>query len=99
MAAIAKGHDISADVLRRWLKAHKQSDSGCQPGAASSPGAAVAASPTPAFIALMPPSVAMQDAAQCDIKVELRKGEVLMTVTWPISAAAELAQWAQAILR
>ena len=95
MAAVAKGHGINAEVLRRWLKAHKQSDSGCQPGATSSPGAVVAASPTPAFVALKPPSVAMQ----CDIKVELRKGEVLMTVTWPISATAELAQWAQAVLK
>jgi hypothetical protein len=34
-----------------------------------------------------------------EIKVELRKGALSMTVTWPLSAAADLASWAAALLK
>lgn len=97
IAAIAAGHGMNANVLHRWLKEHKQS--GCHPlVAASSSGSALPASPAPGFIALQLPT-AMQDATASDIKIELRQGSVLLTLTWPISAAAELAQWTRAILK
>ncbi|EWS66344.1 hypothetical protein Y695_00394 [Hydrogenophaga sp. T4] len=41
----------------------------------------------------------MQEPTACDIKVELRKGALSMIVTWPISAAGDLAQWTRAILK
>ena len=97
IAAIAGGHGMNANVLHRWLKEHERN--GChQLVATSSSGSAVLASPTPAFIALKLPT-AMQEATACDIKVELRKGEVSMIVTWPISAADDLALWTRAILK
>lgn len=52
----------------------------------------------PAFIALKLPT-GMQESAACDIKVELRKGAVSMILTWPTSAAGDLAQWTRAILK
>lgn len=89
---------MNANVLHRWLKKHERS--GChQLVAASSSGAVAltAPAPAPAFIALKLPT-AMQEPTACDIKVELRKGAVSMIVTWPISAAGDLAQWTRAIL-
>ena len=97
IAAIAGGHRMNANVLHRWLKEHERG--GChQLVAGSSSGSAVSASPAPAFIALKLPT-AMQEPTACDIKVELRKGAVSMIVTWPISAAGDLAQWTRAILK
>jgi len=98
IAAIAGGHGMNANVLHRWLKEHERN--GChQLVAGSSSGSAVSASPAPAFIALKLPTIAMQEPTACDIKVELRKGSVSMIVTWPISAAGDLAQWTRAILK
>jgi len=34
-----------------------------------------------------------------DIRVELRRGAVAMTVTWPASAAADFAVWTRELLR
>jgi transposase len=97
IAAIARGHGMNANVLHRWLKEHERN--GCHPlVAASSSGAVALTAPAPDFIALKLPT-AMQAPAACDIKVELRKGAVSMIVTWPISAAADLAQWTRAILK
>ena len=88
---------MNANVLHRWLKEHERN--GChQLVAVSSSGSALATSPAPAFIALKLPT-AMQAPAACDIKVELRKGAVSMIVTWPISAAGDLAQWTRTILK
>ena len=97
IAAIARGHGMNANVLHRWLKEHERS--GChQLLAASSSGAVALTAPAPAFIALKLPT-AIQEPTACDIKVELRKGAVSMIVTWPISAAGDLAQWTRAILK
>ena len=88
---------MNANVLHRWLKEHERS--AChQLVVSSSAGEPQAPSPAPAFIALKLPT-AMQEPTACDIKVELRKGAVSMIVTWPISAAGDLAQWTRAILK
>jgi transposase len=57
----------------------------------------LAASPLAAFIPLQLPAAAPQPEAR-EIKVELRKGALSMVVTWPVSAAAELASWTAAML-
>lgn len=97
IAALASSHAMNANVLHRWLKEHERS--GChQLIRAGSSGAALATSPAPAFIPLKLPAV-MHEPRLPEVKVELRKGALSMTVTWPVCAAAELAQWATAILK
>lgn len=99
IAAIARQHGMNANVLHRWLKEHERS--GChQRVVSNSTGASLTPSPTsaPAFIALKLPNT-RQEPAACDIKVELRKGAVSMIITWPSSAAGDLAQWTRAILK
>jgi len=84
-------------VLHRWLKEHHRS--GRHQLATHSPAAAPGtASPLAAFIPLQLPAAAPQ-AEPREIKVELRKGELSMVVTWPVSAAAELASWTAAVLK
>jgi transposase len=96
---LAGQHAMNANVLHRWLKEHHRS--GRHQLAAHSPAAAAApetASPLAAFIPLELPAAAQQPEAR-EIKVELRKGALSMVVTWPVSAAAELASWTAAVLK
>jgi hypothetical protein len=39
------------------------------------------------------------EPVQREIQVEVRKGALMMTVTWPLSAASDFAQWSTAILK
>jgi transposase len=100
IAALAGQHGMNANVLHRWLKEHHRS--GRHQLAAHSPAAAAAApetaSPLAAFIPLQLPAPAQQPETR-EIKVELRKGALSMVVTWPVSAAAELASWTAAVLK
>jgi len=97
IAGLAGQHGMNANVLHRWLKEHRLS--GRHQVAVRSPAAASgAASPLAAFIALELPAAAPQPEVR-EIKVELRKGALSMVVTWPVSAAAELASWAAAVLK
>lgn len=97
IAGLASRHAMNANVLHRWLKEHEHS--GCHPLIGPAPsGAPVATSPAPAFIPLKLPTV-MHEPRLPELKVELRKGALSMIVTWPVSAAAEFAQWATAILQ
>lgn len=97
IAALAGQHGMNANVLHRWLKEHDSS--GCHELVAHSPaGAPDTTSLITAFMPLQLPPATPQPKAQ-EIKVELRKGALSMVVTWSISAAAECASWAAAILK
>ncbi len=97
IAALAGQQGMNANVLHRWLKEHQRS--GChllpKPGVTA---LTEASSPAPAFIALALPPVTPVHQEQ-EIKVELHKGALSMTVTWPLSAAADLASWTAALLK
>ncbi|MDD3937566.1 transposase [Rhodoferax sp.] len=98
IAAIALQHGMNANVLHRWLKEHER-DGRHRPIGPAPMGVAVVTSPRPAFIPLKLPTGGMLEPTACDIKIELRKGAVSMILTWPISAAGDLAQWTRAILK
>jgi len=85
VAKVAMAHGINANVVHRWRQLARE-------------GKANPAK-TGGFIALplMPrPEVAPVSA---DIRVELRRGPVMMTVTWPTSAATDFAAWSRELLR
>ena len=97
IAALAGQQGMNANVLHRWLKEHQRS--GChQLPKPCAPSVTETPSPAPAFIALALPPVTPVHTEQ-EIKVELRKGAVSMTVTWPLSAAADLASWTAGLLK
>ena len=96
IAAIALQHGMNANVLHRWLKEHEH-DGRHRLGGQDPLGVCVPTSPVPAFIPLKLPTTRHEPAA-CDIKLELRKGAVSMTLTWPARAAGDLAHWTRAVL-
>ena len=97
IAALAGRHAMNANVLHRWLKEHKRNGRH-QLVVHSGAGVLETTSPIPAFIPVQLPAAKPQPEAQ-EIKIDLRKGALSMVVTWPLSAAAECASWAAAILK
>lgn len=85
VAKVAMAHGINANVVHRWRQLAR--------------GGKVAPAKTGEFIAL--PLMVSREAgpAPADIRVELRRGPVTMTVTWPASAAADFAAWTRELLR
>ena len=97
IAAIASAHDMNANVLHRWLKGQRQS--ALSSNACAEVASLKATAPElPSFISL-PLSMKPPEPVQRAIQVEVRKGALLMTVTWPISAASDFAHWSTAILK
>lgn len=88
---------MNANVLHRWLKEHDRSGRH-RLDAASPPGTQIAALPAPAFIPVRLPAVRGQSSIPA-LKVELCKGALSMTITWPVSAASDFAQWTALILK
>jgi len=89
VAAIALMHKLNANLLRRWLEKAESS--------ATTTGSDVvvmkpseAAPIPPAFVPLQ-----LSDANdhQRDIRVEVRRGQQSITVSWPTSDAAQCAAW------
>lgn len=88
---------MNANVLHRWLKEHALNGRHQLDGARLR-GTAAASARTPAFIPIKLHAVVHEPTVP-ELKVELRKSALSMTVTWPISAAADFAQWTQSILK
>ena len=97
VAAIASAHGMNANVLHRWLKDQRSSartDGTCVESVALK----AVDQELPSFIEL-PLTMKQPEPVQRVIQVEVRKGALMMTVTWPLSAASDFAQWSTAILK
>jgi transposase len=97
IAALASSQGMNANVLHRWLKEHAHS--GRHQLIKPSPSDALAPiSPTPAFLPVKL-TVTAPERTSAEIKAEVRKGALAMSITWPISSAAEFANWATALFK
>lgn len=99
IAAVASVNGMNANVLHRWLK---ESSKSRQPIGKGVGAGATTADKTnhsaPSFIAL--PLLTKPDVpVEREIKVEVRKGSLVMTVTWPMSAASDFAFWSASVLK
>lgn len=97
IAGLASSHGMNANVLHRWLKEHALNGRHQLDGVRL-PGTAAASARTPAFIPIKLPAV-VQEPTVPELKIELRKGALSMTITWPVSAVADFAQWTQSFLK
>jgi len=79
VAKVAMSHDINANIVHRWRQLAREARP-VQPG------------PTGEFVPVSlatPPTATGTD----DIQIQLRRGTTTMTITWPVSAAADLGVW------
>ena len=90
VAAVAREHGIHASLVYKWQQA-----AGVAVQAVG--GAAAMAG----FVALplpLPTPVPELRAQPSNIEVELRRGEVVLKVRWPVGAAADCATWLRGVL-
>lgn len=88
VAKVALGHGINANVVHRWRQLARE-------GKPSVP--AISSGFVPVSLETTP--AAPDGIASPAIQVDLRRGAIAMTITWPTSAAAEFAAWTRELLR
>ena len=87
-AAVALANGLNANLVRRWVlesdPAHKSATRAASLPAMSAPSPqAQGASVPPGFVPMA------LNAPSADIRIELRQGDQLITVYWPMAAAAQ----------
>ena len=92
MAAVAMSREINANLLRRWVR---EAEVQSQAVAVDLSPASRPVPPKPGFV----PQPMPASAAPQNICIELRRGALSITVTWPSSSAAECANWMRELLR
>jgi transposase len=87
VAKVAMARGINANVVHRWRQLAREG------------GPPAAAKPREFVAVAIAPQTSMPAPAGRDIAIELRRGPVTMKLTWPVSAAADLAAWTTELLR
>jgi len=94
IAAVALANGLNANLLRRWVKGHRDAQA-VEVGAEITPQEAERRPP-----ALVPVTVSSAEvAAAGEIKIAIHRDQARVEVTWPVSQAAICAQWLREILR
>ena len=87
-AAVAMAHGINANLASRWVLQAERGDAVLVKAANSAlPGAFVQVQ--------LPPAPALPT----DIRIELRRGPIAISVSWPCAAASQCAAWMRELLR
>jgi transposase len=88
-AAVAMAHGLNANLARRWvLEAERR-------GGVALARAANSEVPTAFVPVQLPPA----QAAPTDIRIELQRGPIAISVSWPCTAASQCAAWMRELLR
>ncbi len=95
VASVAMAHELNANLVHKWRRLAQ--------------GKLVAAvtlpTPAPTFIPLVITSPALPTptppacAELRELRIELRRGPIVATVNWPMSATTECAGWLRELLR
>ena len=88
-AAVAMAHGLNPNLARRWVREAERRGGGALVKAANS------AVPTAFVPVQLPPA----QAVPTDIRIELRRGPIAISVSWPCTAAAQCAAWMRELLR
>ena len=94
IAAVALDHRLNANLLRRWVVEAER-----RGGAAESDATLDVVAPMTPVPGFVPVPLAPLPVADRAIEVELRRGSTVVKVSWPLSAAADCADWLRELLR
>lgn len=88
VAAIAQAHGLNANLVRRWRRLA---------GLALMTPALPQRQPPTQFVPLSmaPPEV----SGEADIRIEVRRGAMVVAVNWPQATAAQCGTWLRELLR
>ncbi len=88
VAKVAMAHGINANLVNSWRKRARQ--------VLETPNAAAARQPT--FVPIMLPPAAVSTTAT-QLQVQIKRGAFVVSVDWPLTAAAELGIWMRELLK
>lgn len=91
VAKIAMANGINANVVHGWCKLTR----GGEARGPTKTGEFIA---LPLTMAPPPGPPITSESAVADLHVELRRGAITMSITWPSSAAADFAFWTRDVL-
>jgi transposase-like protein len=86
LAAIALNHKLNANLLRRWVEQAE----GKRPALVTGDGVTEPSATAPAFVSLALETKHVQPTA---IRIDVRRADQSITITWPASEAAQCAAW------
>ena len=84
VASVALRHGLNANLVHKWRRLAHRGASGAAADAAATQ-----------FVPVALPQTVQRE----DIRIELRRGPIVVTATWPLAAAAECAGWMRELLR
>ena len=85
VASVAMARGINANVVHRWRQLSRDTTAPKSTNAGQ-------------FVPVSLTDVPAQEKVP-DIHIELRRGPMAVTITWPLAAAAECATWLRELLR
>ncbi len=94
VAAFALAHGLNANLVHKWRRLARAVRSGSTPAPEPAQFIALSLSPTAVSSTAVPASHAPHD-----IRIELRRGAMVVSAAWPVAAAAECAAWLRELLR
>lgn len=89
VAGVALANGVNANLVRKWMAARGV-------GMPSQRRAKPAKAPVVRTAEFVPVAIT---AAPMDIRIEVRRGDAVVKVEWPLAAASECAQWLREWLR
>lgn len=93
MAAVALANGLNANMLRKWV-----AESESSPPSPAPIDDQPFSKPSPAFVPLALAAPATP-AGGGDIRVEVRRGAVTVSISWPVASADACAAWLRDLLR
>ena len=97
IAAVALANGLNANMVRKWIIEERKRSVPAQ--AHPSRPVSVPDHGSPPALAFVPLALPAPPATSGAIQIELRRGEATVSVSWPLSAAAECAQLLRELLR
>jgi transposase len=96
IAAVALDHRLNANLLRRWVVAAERAQEADRMATRS----VVPAGVMPANAAFVPVEVQRSPSGTSqEIVIELRRGSMVVKLSWPLAAAAACGAWLGELLR
>jgi len=95
MASVALRNGLNATMLRKWVIEAERKLAPKPTACEKAPTEDVVPTPAPTFVPLALPAAAVEG----DIRIELKRANATVSITWPASSARECAAWLRDWLR
>jgi len=99
VADVALAFGLNANLVRQWRRGRGFRPAGGDLAAHPARVATVRAPAAPSVVALALPAASAQTAAATDIRIEVHRGALQVSMIWPHAAVADCASWLREVLK